>query len=91
MTTKTEESMIFHENFSFKNAIDMRDAHTGDDELKDVALETPASWTPRRNETPPSTMPKTPESAMKSKFLLFSLSFLFHGLEIVNRNRKRMG
>jgi len=91
MTTTTEDSITFHENFSFKNRMDMSDAQTGDDELKDVAFDAPASWTPRRNETPPSTMPKTPESAINIKFLLLNFNFLFHGWEITNRNMKRRG
>jgi hypothetical protein len=71
--------------------LDIRDAQIGEDELKVEALETPIIFTPSRNMSPPTVIPRSPDNNSRKRFFLLSFSCLFRNLDIENRNANRSG
>jgi len=62
-TTMIEDAIILNVTFSLRKRLDIKEANTGEDELSDVALEAPMSWTLNRKAIPPSVIPSIPEVA----------------------------
>lgn len=77
--------------FSFNSGLAKNIAHTGEDALREVALEIPIIFTLYRKIIPPNTIDNIPEIAIKHKFLLENVIFLAHGRARKIRNMKRKG
>ena len=78
-TTSTDETSNLKVTLSFKKKLTINDAHIGDEELSETVREVPIIWMPRRNVTPPSVIPKTPDTRSRRRFLLLRSGFLAHG------------
>ena len=91
MITIRAEINILMDIFSFNNGFDNNMAHTGEDAVREVALEIPIIFTLYRNIIPPNAIDNIPEMAIKYKFFLGYALFLVHGRVRKNKNPKRRG
>ena len=61
---------------SFRERLDIMEAHTGEEALSGVALDAPMNCTLKRKVIPPMTMPRMPEAARIAKSLLSTVHFI---------------
>jgi len=89
-TTSTDEISRRGVTFSFRNKLDIMDAHTGEEALRDVALEAPIRFMLSKKMIPPRTMPKNPEAKINSRDFLSRFHF-FVGFDIMSMKRDKAG
>jgi hypothetical protein len=90
MIMKMDDKIRRKVTFSFKKALDIIDANTGDEAFNGDALDAPINCILRRKAIPPKTMPITPDIERSMKSLPETLLF-FLGSEMMKRKSAKMG
>jgi len=89
-TTSADDISRRGVTFSFRNKLDIMDAHTGEEALNGVALDAPIRFTLSKKMTPPTTMPRAPVPKSRSQDFLSRFHFLA-GFDKASRKRERAG